>query len=524
MIRTRLSPIVSRPGPSSPGGSSAIPQGGTSSGWRAVTATAAAVIYSVAIPLVVEINGVHSPAEATLLVLALYAGLRFAYELTRGADRWFVLSFFAFTYVFLGIVPLVQINAHYFPWAVDAAPDSLTVAAGLCLLGVLAFDIGLWAGSTRSGIAGGSPVTPTSASTDSPAAGPAMRNRRFLSLLLGIALLSIILMASRGGLALVLASRDQMHAALCPPQSGGGLADCGFVEAFVRVPAALLAVLAIGLADVRPRSFRWLLIVAASVGVLVTANPVSAPRFWFGAVGIGLVGVTIARSPRVRLATWLLLPALLLVVFPNLDFGRYRNGNFDFSPRVDALIEKQDFDPFQQIANSVAYVGAYGTRNGQQAISSGLFFVPRSIWTDKAPATGPLVTASLGVTSNNNVSAPLWEEAYVDFGWLGVALALAGLGLIIGKVESNLRSRLLSDSAWLSVAPLLAGYGLYLLRGSLLPAAGSLAVLVGLTWVAAWMGAPRSRSTGNGQWWIDRRAADPEARGSSTRDGALKRH
>jgi hypothetical protein len=303
---------------------------------------------------------------------------------------------------------------------------------------------------------------------------------------------------TRGGLALVLASRSEMEAALCSVQSSGGLAECGVVSALVRVPPVILTVVALGMRDKAHRSLTRLAIITGIVSLFLTANPVSAARFWVGAATIGVLGATLIRSLRARVLIWLVLPALLILLFPMLDFGRDRGWSADFSIRLDAVTQKQDFDAFQQIANGVTYVDVYGTRSGMQLSSALLFFVPRSVWSDKAPATGPLVSASLGVTDNTNVSSPLWEEAYVDFGFGGVLVMMSALGFAVARFEAAVHESLLRRGGLtVVVAPFFAGYGVYLLRGALLPAIGLLAVTTMLVWAISRLGSSPRQPLGH---------------------------
>jgi hypothetical protein len=423
--------------------------------------------------------------------------MRVAYELGSGGSRWFVLIFHSFAYVFLGVAPLVQIGARTLLWAVDPTADALLEASVICLVGVLLFDVGLWLRHLRplsgrryirqaqAGVEGGLAFHPERCKDSRGARSKHMADRA-LAFLVATALVSLALLWLRGGLGYVFASREQMAAALCPATPSGDLAECGVVTALIRVPPVILAVVALSLRGRGSKSFVRLAIAIGLVGLLFTANPVSTPRFWFGAATIGVLGVIAGPRVRSRVLIWLAIPALMILVFPALDFGREQGWSFDVTLNPDVLVQKQDFDAFQQVVNGVTYVDAFGTRDGMQTSSALLFFLPRSLWTDKAPATGTLVTASLGVTGNTNVSSPLWEEAYVDFGIVGVAVVLCGLGYLVGTLEavasvSAVRTRGLATGA----SPFFVGYGVFLLRGSLLPAIGPLAVAVVLVWIVS---------------------------------------
>lgn len=444
---------------------------------RAIRLSAVAFIaYSIAIPLVAAIGLGGSPitwieAAGILLGLTLYSGTRIAYELGRDAPRWFVLIFHSFTYVFLGVTPLAQIGARILLWVVAPSSNVLVEAAVVCLVGVVTFDLGLWVSGSF---------------VSRPARQPPVRSGllkptadRALAFLVALSLLSLVLLWTRGALGFVLSSQSEMAAVLCPVMPTGDLAECGVTTALVRVPPVLLMIVALGLHDRAGRVVGRTAIIVGLLCLVLTANPVSAPRIWLGAAAIGVLGALASRSVRSQRLLLLAIPAVLILVFPVLDFARYGGWTANVSPSSDAIVQKQDFDAFQQVANGITFVDAYGTRGGSQISSALLFFIPRSLWSDKAPATGPLVTASLGVTANTNVSAPLWEEAYVDFGLAGVVAALGLLGCLTAYLELAVQSSSArGGGVGMVVVPYFAAYGVFILRGSLLPAIGPLAFAI----------------------------------------------
>jgi hypothetical protein len=291
-----------------------------------------------------------------------------------------------------------------------------------------------------------------------------------------IATLGGVVFAAHGGIDAVFQSRAQMDAALCGPAVTGDLAGCGVVNALVRVPFALLLIALVGLRGWRRHGWGYVALLLAALGTVATANPVSAARFWFGAVTIGVIGVVARDRPNIRVAFWSLFPLALIAVFPHIDFARTSDWLTSFGLQLQLLFQKQDFDAFQQTMNGLSYVSAYGLREGSQLLTSLLFFVPRAVWEGKSLPTGTLVTTSLGITSNTNVSAPLWEEAYVDFGLIGVLVILSVGGFAVGLVERHLQSPGGHAGVAGLFAPFVAGYSFFVLRGSLLPAMGLLVV------------------------------------------------
>lgn len=472
---------------------SGLPVGHSSA--SAFTATAAFLVYALLVPLAMgaqaaDAQSSWASALYVLVPLSVYSGSRIAYELAHGASRWFVLAFHSFVYVFFGVAPLSQIGARTMNWAINPTADTVFAASVLCLVGVLAFDGGLAFGpslarataSLQSRVAGRSGHGGSPTRQDSQRNSTVPSGHRALWLMLALTLVSVLLLWAQGGIGPALASREQLGVAICPRASSGDLSSCGILSAGIMVPPVLLTLLALGLGT-RERGFLGRLSLVVGVAALfLTANPVSAARFWFGAVVIGLLGATVGRSLRPRLLMWLAIPALLILVFPSLDFGRSEGWTSGFSIKPEAMVEKQDFDAFQQVVNGVTYVDSFGTQGGRQISSALLFFVPHVTWADKAPPTGTLVVGSLGETGNTNVSSPLWEEGYVDFGIFGAVLLLGCTGLLVGFVDASLKLSVSPSALGSTFVPFFAGYEVFVLRGSLLPAIGPLVFALGLVW------------------------------------------
>lgn len=430
--------------------------------------------YGVALPLLAFAETRGGTARWALLAIAVYSGARIAYEIGRGARRWLVLSFHTFCLVFFGIAPLLQIGAGTLYWAALASDEVLTRAALVCVAGIAAFEVGLWAVLRRAKEHGESAAPGRTAAPSAAGAG------RALAILMAFTAVSLLLFARIGGLGAVLASRAEMQAVMCP---GTDLSVCGIVGAVVRVPPVILAIVAIVALRRRRGVLGWCALALGAVALLLTANPVSTARFWFGAIGVGLFGVLMARSQVSRILMWVAFPLLILLVFPVSDFARTAGWSGRVSLDPSAVVDKQDFDAFQQVANGVVYVDSFGNRNGAQLLSVALFFVPRSVWQEKAQPTGAMVTSAYGF-QNTNVSVPPWEDGYVDFGMAGAVSLLFLLGLLVGALETHAAEWWSSSSIGPAFLPLAAGSGIILLRGSLLAFAGMVVASVLLVAIA----------------------------------------
>jgi hypothetical protein len=174
----------------------------------------------------------------------------------------------------------------------------------------------------------------------------------------------------------------------------------------------------------------------------------------------------------------------LLVVFPYADTFRNTTdiGAFDFQG-VDPLVEKGDYDAFQQLLNAELYVAEEGHTFGRQALGTLLFWIPRRFWGDKPVHSGEIVSEAMGY-SHTNRAMPLWGEAFLDGGLPLVLLAFVAYGFLSGALERGFVVEHRDDSLIAVFVPVLAGYQLFLLRGALMSAFAYLVPIVALIAIA----------------------------------------
>lgn len=200
--------------------------------------------------------------------------------------------------------------------------------------------------------------------------------------------------------------------------------------------------------------------------LLSFANPLTASRF-IAVTAWGAVALTIfrPRSQRAGIAVAVggLVGVLLVYPFANI-FRQGANTSLDaIRTGLEAFVGP-DFDGFQQVANALAFVEARGHSLGQYTLSAGGFFVPRSIWADKA------IPASIDVATNagywfTNLSLPFHAEMFIEFGFVGMMLATALLAFLAARCDEAWQHKDLSRSA--AVAPYLAFAVFGILRGPL---------------------------------------------------------
>ncbi len=237
----------------------------------------------------------------------------------------------------------------------------------------------------------------------------------------------------------------------------------------------------------RSRVILALLVVVA----LVLNSPISNPRFWTGTVLTALIFAVPSVQKKPSAMRLVIVGALLLsiVLFPYAAYFRWSSG-FKSPPGIVQTFEtKGDYDSFEMITAGVQYTFDKGLRYGDQALGDLLFFVPRSVWPSKAEDTGTFIGHHFEL-AYTNLSAPLWIETYIDFGYIGVIAIFFLYGLLMRRCDDQF---VRGDSPFAQfLIPLLAGYTGILLRGPLLQAMARLACILAISWLISKRGAKRS--------------------------------
>lgn len=393
-----------------------------------------------------------------------YTAWRLAGLIALGEPRWFATIFWLFTYVWMGLAGLAQLLAGRNPFGLRVDQDSDFRTSMVILLGIVVFDF-----AHRS--AAGHEAR-TAATTERRVITP---NSVLLVATVAI-VMTPLLLSLQGGLGVYLQTRDAVRESLDAASGGStSLALSGMLKAAIQVPPAVALlgciVLLASHSHLRRQPAWWLVVLLiVSLNVLVN-NPIGNSRFWFGTVALGsLFVMPCFRRPRgYRILVAGLLLALT-VAFPYADYFRTEGG---FEQRQQAvssfMVSKLDYDATAQITYAMGLYEAQGPDYGRQILGAAAFAVPRSIWENKPQHTGEVIAQFSGFHFTN-VSAPLWAEAYIAGGLLGVVLIFLGVGLVTGRADrASVRAGVASSGSWVvvMVAPL-AAYSMILLRGALL--------------------------------------------------------
>lgn len=413
-----------------------------------------------------------SSACVRFLVVA-YCSWHLAALFARGEPRWFATIFWAFGYVWMGLAGLLQLLANRNPFGFSVLPEDDLASSLVVLLGMAAAHL---AYSRSRG------VEPSDRSRV-----PRYVSPRAVTVLVAVTVvLTPLLLLQQAGLGTYLQSRASVNESLAEAGllTGDSLALGGIVRSLTLVPplAALLGITA-ALRYYPPLRFRpawWLMtLVVLGLNVLVN-NPVGNSRFWFGTVLLGVLFSLPLLQKRNAYRVFLVgLLVALTVVFPYADYFRLdETGGRDRQPVSFFMVTKLDYDAAAQVTYAMGLHDVRGPDLGYQILGALGFFVPRAIWEGKPRPTGELLAEHSGFHFTN-LSAPLWAEAYLALGVVGVVLVFGLLGWLMGRGDRAMLSAFRSSDFLLAsiLLPPLAAYMMILLRGSLLAAVGQGAIL-----------------------------------------------
>lgn len=384
--------------------------------------------------------------------------------------------FWTWAFIFMALAPAFQLAASRFPWKGTFAAGTVATAQQVVLAGLAAAAIGYFAARRL-------PWRPEPTTSGrgprwwQPGIGVAMTAMLWAQVVTG--LLFAALMGSGLTTGRVAFRETLLRVADLP---GGGslyfLAEAGAIA----IPAAGIALYRSGI------KVSGKLLVAAVVAGAIVTNPLIGSRFLTGSFVVAVVAAYLINSKWLR---WLPASTVLVfvTVFPTLDLMR---GDGTGSTSVGASLPSAtllnfDFDAFEMLLREVSV----------QSIPAGmpdrldLFIAPFLRWIPvlsnlvQGHASGPVVAKLTGM-NYTNVSMPLWGEAHLVGGFLGVFAAFILMGVLLAWAGPRFPGTTATLSGRAMAAPV--GALLFMvLRGSLYEVLGFLllAVAVGVVVTAA---------------------------------------
>lgn len=441
-------------------------------------ATYTALALSVVVPILLfnvgQVDGDDTPFPLTMIIVL--AGLRFAWVVGARTRHLHEMVVWLFVYFFLGVAPFLQQRLRYPGTTPNIRTDLVEEAAYIALAGVVALIIGSFLGARKP--------APTNM-----AARFAVNERRVLFLSFLALLLAAVYIAQVGPAALF-ASRSE--ASLARDTSFGD----NPLGSLLRAGASMgLLVAFVGLMHVRAirkaaeLRFPRMLTLLVLVTLFVCVNPISSARYTFGTVALAVLA-TLGAYATLRRFRAVAIGAVvgMVLLFPVLDtFRRSLDARVEFeSPLVS--LTTGDFDAFAQIVNTVEYLSVHQMAWGRQILGVFLFWVPRSVWPDKPIDTGTMLGEFKGY-GFTNLSAPMWSELMINFGWVGLVVGMIVIGFLLRRLDLRSEAALRLSKIPPVLGCIIPFYLLIILRGSLLQAMANLAVIL----VCSWFITPKTR-------------------------------
>jgi hypothetical protein len=228
-------------------------------------------------------------------------------------------------------------------------------------------------------------------------------------------------------------------------------------------------------------------LLVAAVEIAVFSSPLSTPRFLLlSLVFMMIMAFTDFASAFLRLGLVTGAAAALYLVFPVLGSASRTDDIVWVMDRAQLTeyLSHLDFDNGAQLLMGYRFALEQGFSNGLNVLSAVLVLVPRSIWPQKSEGVGAAIITYFGGTFPN-VSAPLYLEFFIDFGFTGVALYSLAFGYLLGRVNQAATRAGRYSVPWMLNIALFATMPL-LVRGAVMTGTVALYahVIAAIVWIA----------------------------------------
>lgn len=212
---------------------------------------------------------------------------------------------------------------------------------------------------------------------------------------------------------------------------------------------------------------------------VVSNVPTGVPRYWIGAIGIGIVALLIKKYVRTSLWLTVALISSLALAMPFLNSFRSFTSLDDVNRTnikvgsVSSTMVSDDFDAYAMLTNSAWYMDTHQPTMGWNLFGNLLFFVPKSLWEDKPGSTNWLIIkdSTLG-RMNDNLSQPLPAEFLINFGYAGIPLGALAFYWLATFLDRKYRrpDRRVAVQAITVFYPFALGFTIFLMRGGFIAA------------------------------------------------------
>jgi oligosaccharide repeat unit polymerase len=388
----------------------------------------------------------------------LYSSLRLISFLITGYKNIIDLTFWIFVYIWMGIIPLIQIYTDRFPLYGEYDSKVRIYSLLIVIIGLIFYDFGKGLSRNKNN---------NDHSKNESVLEPEWNRKALFIFSLISLLISMFMLLKIGGVSSLFVSRTDFNIALGDNKTGSLV-----ISNLLRVPIYVSSLLFLLYfkrkfkSDLKSRiPFNSWGIMIIVINLLIN-NPINTARYWLGTIIISSLFIIIPWKKTTYTSLTVVFCLLFVVIFPNADvFRKTAELNNVMDLKKDSIFVSGDFDAFQMLMNTVKYVDNNSVAFGKQFLGGILFWIPRSIWTDKPIGSGQLVAENSGYVFTN-LSSPLWAEGYINFGLLGVILLFFIYGYIIGKLQQSfIESNKITISC---LVPFISAYQIFFLRGEFL--------------------------------------------------------
>lgn len=445
------------------------------------------LFLGVLVPAALIVLGWNPHGARVLLVfpflVAVYSTAMMARELRRPIVNQLRMFFYTFTYVSFGTSTIPQLLNNRFPWKGVYSIEEIVVTYMYVLAGLLVFEIISLVTSRRQIVR--------------PENAPIRPSNSAVILSFGFIFFSAVLLFASGWYRVMFQPRVEAGVEIYGQLGAESAVQLQLrsMHGFSLVGTIILVFAGWG-KRVRYGFAIWFLRCAALLAMAYTmtiANPISTSRAWFATVLIALGGAWMQIAwPAVRRYFAVITAIGYLFVFPLTDIYRsqydlaafQQSQVYSLKENIAESFFNGDFDSFQQVMNARRAIEIDGYQLGRQMIGTVLFWFPRSLWPSKPLNSGDWIAITVGY-DYTNLSAPLWAEGIVDFGFIGALVYLAAYAVLTQWLYRKECLWTAYTPYYLTAVLVTAPYSIYLLRGGLLscvayitPSLLALAVLI----------------------------------------------
>lgn len=385
------------------------------------------------------------------IIVHIFISARISFLTAQPIKNIGPICFYIFVYLWIITVPSMQMYYDDWPWRIILTQEIHIYIFIIVIISILSFESGWNLSYNKKHYYNKNYII--------------IPNENIIYILfIAYLFIFIFFIVNIGDLSLLFGARVNAYQNVVGSSTARLVANALFRTPIVAISLVLFSLYLSGLH--RRYRFFWGLAIACLIMLTISNFPTAQTRAGIGSVIIAFIAVWfIYRRPR--LANWFptVMAGGMLIAFPLLGQTR-RNVDLDSLnwEGVRNAYFQGSFDAYQMLGVIVDYTNTYGVVWGRQFLGALFFWVPRSIWPDKPIGSGAQVGTDLGM-SFTNISAPLWAEAYLNFGMLGVLAVFFILGWVLRTISTAFLDR---GGMMMIFGSFFVGFQLFLLRGDLM--------------------------------------------------------